>query len=250
MFKRTVFAFAFVLTACSDAPAPSEPVRQPAPQTQNQPQKAQYFRTAEAGLASFNRVSARIRPQAVAICKQFSKELPQNFCNFQFRILKSAKQPPNAFQSLSRDGTPIITFNSNMLRAMKNDHEVGFVMGHEAGHQIARHLLQKRKNATAGAVLGAILAGATGIDVQAGMDLGGAIGGRAYSQKFELQADTIGTHVASRSGYNPVTGALAFPRFGAAKVSTLSSHPSSTQRIATVKATYARIRAGDNRITW
>jgi predicted Zn-dependent protease len=186
MLKRSIFAFALVLTACVDAPAPTEPDKKPAPQVQTQPQKAEYFRTAEAGLASFNRVSARIRPQAVAICKQFSEGSPSNFCNFQFKILNSAKQPPNAYQSLARDGTPIITFNSNMLRAMKNDHEVGFVMGHEAGHQIARHLLQKRSNATAGAVLGGIIAGVAGINLQTGIDIGGAIGGRGLFTKIRI----------------------------------------------------------------
>ena len=120
----------------------------------------------------------------------------------------------------------------------------------KAGHQIARHLEQKRNNAQAGSILGQVIFDTLGLNTNAGVDIGGALGGRAYSQKFELQADAIGTHIAYRAGFDPRVGAESFKRFSAQKVSALATHPASPDRIATVHNTYAKIRSGDRRITW
>jgi predicted Zn-dependent protease len=176
------------------------------------------------------------------------------FCDFTFQILNDPKQPPNAYQSIGKNGSPVITFNINMLRTVKNDHEIAFIMGHEAGHQIAQHINQKVGNANAGALIGGILMASIGADPQAGMDLGGMIGGQAYSKKFELQADRIGAHLASRAGYDPLIGAESFRRTQGSN-SLLSTHPPSYDRIQTVENTTAAINAARARgevapITW
>ncbi|GLQ36238.1 peptidase M48 [Amylibacter marinus] len=232
-----------------ETPAPSEPPK-PTPDSDTRVGKFQYYQSHNSGLAAYNRVSARMRPVVVRVCKQHSQGLGANFCNFQFKVIDNPKQPPNAFQSLDAHGRPIITFNANILRAMKNDHEIGFIIGHEAGHQIARHLRQKRGNANAGAVIGIILAGATGVDVGVGMDLGGAIGARRYSQKFELEADRIGTYLAHLAGYDPIIGARAFPRIAGSGGGPLSTHPPSNARVATVHRANQEIKSGKPITSW
>ena len=237
-----IAASAVFLIACEPVESPSQE-----PPATKQETGLQYQRSAEEGRAMYARIINRVSPVAKSVCREFSKDLPSKFCEFQYTVINDVRQPPNAFQTINRAGQPLIAFNVNMLRTMRNEHETAFILGHEAAHQIARHLLRRQQNATGGAVAGAILAGVLGVDPQAGADLGGAVGARSYSKTFELQADAIGTHIAARAGFNPSIGAQSFTRFGGSNA-LLSTHPASPDRIATVEREWAKIRAGDRRI--
>lgn len=199
-------------------------------------------RSASQAIANYRRVSARVEPVAERACRSIHPRVDPRFCDFNIQVLDNPKQPPNAFQSIGKDGRPVLTFNINMLRTVKNDHEIAFILGHEAGHQIAEHIGQKVENQTAGALLGGLIMATIGADPQTGVDLGGMIGGRAYSKKFELQADRIGAHIAARAGYDPQIGAASFNRTQGSN-SLLSTHPPSAERIQTVDQTTATIRA-------
>lgn len=217
------------------------------PSTGTQPAPVQYEeptvqRSAAQGIANYRRVSARVEPVAEQACRSVHPNVDPRFCDFNLKVLNDPRQAPNAFQSIGKDGRPVLTFNINMLRSIKNDHEIAFILGHEAGHQIAKHIAQKVENQTAGALLGGILMASLGADPQTGVDLGGMIGGRAYSKKFELQADRIGAHIAARAGYDPRIGAASFNRTQGSN-SLLSTHPPSADRIQTVEQTTATIRA-------
>lgn len=252
--KRLATLFcAVALTGCT-VESTQQPTSQPAPQTQPKPQAAVVTKSAQSGVAGYQRVARNIEPVAESICRSFSTDQPKSFCDFRLNVDNDTRKPPNAYQSVGSDGRPVITFNINMLRTIKNDHETAFIMGHEAGHQIARHLIQKRGNAQAGAVLGAILVAAAGGNPQTGIDLGGAIGAQSYSKSFELQADRLGAHIAYRSGYDPLIGAKSFNRTGGSN-SLLSTHPPGADRYQTVVNTMAKIRAAEAKgqrapITW
>jgi predicted Zn-dependent protease len=248
MLKKMTLILGVGLAGCVETPAPA-PTPSPTKETVK-PTGPQYFRTEASGLAAYKRIAAKIDPVATKICKDFHSNKSKTFCDFQFLVLKNAKQPPNAFQSVDKSGRPTITFNSNMLRAVKNDNEIGFILAHETGHQIAGHLTKTRSNATAGAILGAVLAGVVGVDPQVGVDLGARVGVLQYSKKFELEADTLATHIAHRAGYNPLIGAQSFERFGGKKSQPLNTHPGSIDRVATVRATYNKILKGDRTIRW
>lgn len=206
-------------------------------------------------MVAFQRVSRRVEPEAERSCRELHPKARKQFCDFVIKVHNDPKQPPNAFQSVGKDGRPVITFNINMIRTIHNDHEIAFILGHETGHQIATHLIKTRQNATAGAVVGGILAGVLGANVQAGVDLGGMVGARSYSKGFELEADRIGTHIASRSGYSAIIGARSFNRTKGSNAF-LSTHPPSQDRINAVHQTAARIATakakGQRRppITW
>jgi predicted Zn-dependent protease len=225
------------------------------PTEKKKPTQQTVTRSAQSGLAAFNRVSRRVEPIAERSCKELHKTSKTKFCDFVIKVHNDPKQPANAFQSIGRDGRPVITFNINMIRSIQNDHEIAFILGHEAGHQIAEHLSKSRQNQVAGAVLGGILATALGGNIQTGVDLGSLVGARSYSKGYELQADRIGTHIASRAGYNPIIGAKSFNRTKGSNA-LLSTHPPSQDRINTVNQTAAEIKAAKAKgqrtppITW
>jgi predicted Zn-dependent protease len=77
------------------------------------------------------------------------------------------------------------------------------------------------------------------------MDVGAYVGGRAYAQSYELEADTLGAYVTARAGYSPERGADIFGRPSLANPggpAILASHPGSAQRQATVARVAADIR--------
>ncbi len=214
--------------------------------TTEQPSKSKpgfaAVRSAESGLAAYKRVSRRMEPLSEQVCRSFHADKPRTFCDFQVRVIHDPKQPPNAFQSIGSDRRPVISFNINMLRSFNNDDELAFVFAHEAGHQIAQHIEKSQANALAGAILGGLIVAATGGDAQVGVDIGGSVGGRSYSKKFELQADTIAAHITDRSGYNAKLGAKIYERTGGSSAF-LATHPPSSERIARVSSTIKKIDA-------
>lgn len=183
-------------------------------------------------------VAQRIEPIAESTCRAETGR-SGNFCDFQFQIAPGDQ--PNAFQTF-QNGHPLIVFNEAMLRTVRNANEVAFIMSHEAGHHIAGHLQRRQQQVGLGGLAGALILGGLGGDAQAGADLGQQIGGRAYSQSFELEADVLGTYIAELAGYDPVDGAASFARF-AGSSSILATHPPGAQRYGTVIATAQQIEA-------
>lgn len=225
---RKLFAAGFtaLLAACTPTPEPT---------SQSRP-SFEAVRDTDSSIAAYYRVAARVEPVAESVCRSLHADKPHSFCDFRVNVNKDASQAPNAYQTIGPDGRPVITFNVNMLRSFRNDNEIAFVFGHEAGHQIARHIEQTQANQLAGAVLGGILVAVGGGDAQIGVDIGGAIGGRGYSKKYELEADTIAAHIADRAGYNAAIGARTFERTGGSSA-LLATHPPSSQRIDQVART-------------
>jgi predicted Zn-dependent protease len=147
-----------------------------------------------------------------------------------------------------------------LLQDTANDDEVSFVMGHEYGHLIGKHIEKQQTQAIVGAlVLGAITAAATAQStsygtyydtdaVAAAVDIGAAAGSMAYSQTYELEGDTLGTRIAASAGYDPLEGAKFFARpedakTQSGKLSFWGTHPPNEKRFATVLATMEEIEA-------
>lgn len=232
-----------MLTACNVATGPAPTTTKPTQTTPAAPvEKTTIQRSTKAGIAAYKRVASRVMPIAIQQCKSFHPTKPKVFCDFNLQVITDPKQPPNAFQAFGKDGRPVLAFNVNMLRTVKNDDEIAFILGHEAGHLIAKHIEQKVNNQTAGALLGSLLIAAAGGNPQQGANIGGSIGGRAYSKKFELQADRIGAHISSRAGYNATRGSLSFNRTQGSNA-LLATHPPSADRLNTVASTVRTIEA-------
>ena len=208
------------------------------------------------GIDRFERVARRVEPHAEAMCRQ---ETPDRDCDLTIRVDLDPRMPANAFQTVNSDG-PLIIVTSSLLQGTRNDDEVAFVIGHEAGHHIAKHIDKQKQQQLAGALIlgaAAAYAGAGTYDqasaqrnIEDAMNAGMAIGGIAYSQTYELEADLLGAYIAEAAGYDAEKGALLFARRDGGSVagadgamSLWSTHPRSPQRVATVRYAVADARA-------
>ena len=129
--------------------------------------------------------------------------------------------PANAFQTVNSDG-PLIIITAPLLQGTRNDDEVAFVMGHEAGHHFASHLEKRAGQQLAGALIlgvAAAYASSGSVDyyqnqsnIENAMNAGAAVGGVAYSQTYELETDMLGACIAEAAGYDAEMRSLLFSR--------------------------------------
>ncbi|MER2510624.1 M48 family metalloprotease [Amaricoccus sp.] len=246
MSRNVAAALCLLLAACgttyqvpvADGAAPAAPVAQRTGGKARTP-------------ADFRRVAARVEPVAEKFCREERGGAGKS-CDFAIGLETDPRMPPNAFQTLNDEGRPIIVVSAALLDQMTSDDEIAFVLSHEASHQIAQHISKQQQQSILGAmVMGGLVVAAGGYGgmgasdeaVQQAMDLGAAVGGRAYSQTYELEADTLGAFIAARAGYDPERGALLFTSPAlAGGGALLSTHPASAQRMATVARVAAEIR--------
>lgn len=188
---------------------------------------------------TFVSVAQRMEPVTEQVCRERTKGVN---CDFRIVVDDRPGQPANAFQTVGRDGRPLIIFTVGLIKSARNADELAFVLGHEAAHHIESHLTRQRQNAIAGAVLLsglATLGGSTAQEIKSAQRLGAAVGARSYSKNFELEADRLGTIITHRAGYNPLRGALFFNRIPDPGDRFLGTHPPNSQRLAVVRKTAA-----------
>lgn len=183
----------------------------------------------------FDTVVQRVAPVAVNACRARTQNMR---CDFLIVVDERPGLPANAFQTIRGDGRPVIGFTSALIADARNADELAFILGHEAAHHIAGHISRMQRSATEGALVGAVLAGALGLDPAASgtvQQIGGTVGARRYSKDFELEADALGARIAIRSGYDPVRGAQYFNRVPDPGDRFLGTHPPNADRMATVQ---------------
>lgn len=188
---------------------------------------------------SFVRVVQTLEPVAERECRARTQNVN---CDFNIVVDDRPNQPANAYQTLDRQGRPIIAFTLALIADARNEDELAFVMGHEAAHHIAGHIGRQQQNAVAGAVIFAGLATLSGGDanaVRSAQELGAQVGARSYSKDFELEADALGTVITKRAGYNPIRGAEFFTRIPDPGDKFLGTHPPNASRIDVVRRTAA-----------
>lgn len=240
MKSKIVLAAALGLSGCIST-APYAPAPLPAPLPAEQPYAASGpAMSPEQAVDTFIAVRNRIEPVVERACRE--RAAAQN-CDFQIGVADDPNLPPNAFQTLDKAGRPVIAFTVTLIADARNADEIAFVMGHEAAHHIAGHIPRQQANAQMGAVLGAALGAALGSEqsVQMGQQLGGTYGARRYAKDFELEADALGTELTVMAGYDPERGAAFFTRIPDPGNAFLGTHPPNAQRLATVRATLARM---------
>ena len=224
------------LVGCVDV-VEQGPVSQPAPQANSRPKATTPTR---AQVNQFISVVQRVEPIAERECRARS---PRANCDFRIVVDDRPGQPPNAYQTLDRDGQPILAFTLPLIAQVRNQDELAFVMGHEAAHHISGHIPRQQQNAAAGAILLGGLAAITGASqtiVDQAVDIGAGVGARSYSKNFELEADALGTVITHNAGYNPVRGAEFFSQLPDPGNRFLGTHPPNAQRVETVR----RVAAG------
>lgn len=185
-------------------------------------------------------VTRRIEPVAEALCRA---ETPRQNCDFAILVNRDPNSGVNAFQTLDpATGQPILILTVGLIRDVRNDDELAFVLGHEAAHHIAQHLAAQQQAAQAGAdFLGraAFERGASEAEIIEAAQAGAFIGARRFSQTAELEADALGTVIACRAGFNPLIGAQFFSQLPDPGEQILGTHPPNAARIGVVQQTFA-----------
>lgn len=221
------------LSACEAVPTTATgPVTQPKPQQTSIP-------SARTNARNFVRVVETVEPVAERECRARTQNMN---CDFNIVVDDRPGQPANAYQTVDRQGRPIIAFTLALISDARNIDELAFVMGHEAAHHIEGHIARQQQNAVAGAVIFAGLATLSGGDataVRSAQRLGAQVGARTYSKEFELEADALGTVITKRAGFDPLRGAQFFARIPDPGDKFLGTHPPNAARLEIVRRTVA-----------
>ncbi|MBE0413576.1 M48 family metallopeptidase [Yoonia sp.] len=228
-----VLALCLLAAACT---VPEETAPPPPAQFAPEPQVS----TGRA-MDNFVQVVATVAPVAERFCRQ--RAVDQN-CDFQIVVDTRPELGANAYQTLDRQGRPVIGFTPALIAETRNRDELAFVLAHEAAHHIRGHIGRTQRNATVGALVFGELAGAMGISdaavIQSAQQMGANVAARSYSKEFELEADALGTQITAAAGYDPLQGAAFFFRIPDPGDRFLGTHPANADRLRTVQ----RVAAG------
>jgi len=154
--------------------------------------------------------------------------------------------------SMAPNGAMVIW--SGLLLRAANEAQVAAVVGHEIGHYLRRHSLQRLRTIenTSGAMVVVQLAtAAAGVGVAGDAAYIAAVGGlQAYGRDQEREADGYGLAFMARAGYDPHEAARLWERviqeMEASKDKKFSSllfdsHPPSRERLAAIDSLADRI---------
>ncbi len=230
--QMVAFVAGLGLTACAPQP---ERLSQPDPAVSDEVDTHNQALT-------FVAVVRNVEPVAEAECRARN---PDANCDFRIVVDDRPGMPPNAFQTRAPNGQPIIAFTVALIGDVRNADELAFVMSHEAAHHTLGHLDRMDEIAAMGADIFGRLATATGETspeaIRTAQELGAAVGARSFSREFELEADALGTVIASRAGYNPLLGAEFFFRIPDPGNRFLGTHPPTADRVAVVRQVAASL---------
>lgn len=129
-----------VLASCGGAPTAQRPAS--APPVASAPQSAQ---TLANPVAAFKRVIGRVEPVGTEICRGMTSQQP---CNFAIYVDNGPDSGSviNAYQTESETGQPVVIFTAALLKSVRNEDELAFILGHEMAHHIAGHIRQQATN--------------------------------------------------------------------------------------------------------
>ena len=141
-----------------------------------------------------------------------------------------------------------VGFYKGLMDFAENDSQIAAVMGHEAGHVVARHaaLRAGQQSATSlgvalgGAALGGVLDKGQQDAAMAIMGAGATVGILLpFSRNNELEADKLGVDYMHKCGYDVKQSVRLWEKMGAASTSRptewMSTHPNPETRIAELK---------------
>jgi predicted Zn-dependent protease len=237
MHKALIAVFMVVLAGCVPSGLPPQ-----LPPAAGVPPGTVAQQPPEAAARTFVEVVRQVEPVAEQLCRARGTV---RTCDFRIVVDDRPGQPPNAFQTLDRNGRPILGFTLALIADARNADELAFVLGHEAAHHIAGHIPRQRDQVMSGALVAGVLAQASGLtpeEVRAAQNLGAQVAARGYSKEFELEADALGAEIALIAGYDPIRGSGFFDRLPDPGDRFLGTHPPNAQRKAQVAATVRRLQ--------
>lgn len=139
---------------------------------------------------------------------------------------------------------------TGLLNLVDNDDQLAAVIGHEAGHVVARHAAERQsQNLTSSLVLGVLGAAAGSSDAARAISSYGGAGAKygfllPFSRKQELEADRLGVDFMQRAGYRPREAVILWRHMqangGPNTPQFASTHPSDAARIQALEAYIAQ----------
>ena len=174
----------------------------------------------------------RIEPHAKDLCKELSKaskKKSKSNCHWEFEIVSS-----NSFNAYA-SGANKLTFYTGLVRGVKYEEELAFVIAHEIAHHIGDHISKATFSSILGALVGGLLGAGTGMssDITA---VGAYIGNLSGSKAREAEADALAAIILSKAKYDLLKariGLIRMTRIGFSKSTSnfFDSHPSGPERI-------------------
>lgn len=187
-------------------------------------------------------VTNRMEPVAEQICRS---QTPRQNCDFEFLVNRDPRGGVNAFQTINPDsGRPVIILTVGLIRAVRNADELAFVIGHETAHHIAEHIAQQEAAVLAGAqIFGetALRSGGSREEVIAAAEQGALAGLQQFGQAAELEADSLGTQITCRAGFDPILGSRFFSQLPDPDARLFGTHPPNAARVQIVRDTVAQL---------
>lgn len=228
LFSSLILVTALALTGCG-----TELRRPDTPDPVVQQERAAQLRLAKEikakRLARLNRIRAKLVPQARNIC---AKVLDRSA----MKCIYSLELVDDASLNAAADGNKIY-INTGMLRFLESDDEIAIVLGHEMAHNMLDHINKKRGSMIVGAIIDAVIQGATGVYTGGAFQQAGAL---AYSQDYEEEADYLGLYLAARAGYDISVAPTLWRRMAIENPKSISrsyagTHPSTPERAVALR---------------
>lgn len=186
---------------------------------------------------------ARANTRLQAVGQKISRIAPVQNAQWEFVVFDSKEL--NAF--VLPGGK--VGFYKGLMDFVDNDDQIAAVMGHEAGHVVARHaaLRAGQQSATqlgvalGGAALGGVLDQNQQEAAMAIMGAGATVGILLpFSRNNELEADKLGVDYMHTAGYDVKQSVRLWEKMGAASTSRpsewMSTHPNPETRIAELRS--------------
>ena len=245
----SAFALALLLAAC----ASRAPLRDHAPGDTPAAgsDEAELWYAMERAERELQRSPLRIRDPALnAYVRKAACEVAGDSC----RDLRVYLMDVPEFNAMMAPNGMMVVWSGALLRA-RDEAELGFVLGHEAGHFQAQHSLRQwRRIKDTSALLSVFQVLAYGYGAP-NVAMLGALAGYATIFKFsrdqEREADRLGFAAIVDRGYDPQAGADLWARLAREedtrryerRAAVFSSHPATAERLADVRAAAAAVAA-------
>jgi predicted Zn-dependent protease len=150
-------------------------------------------------------------PERVALLQRVTERLTERLTNKQrrWRVALTSESEPNA---LALPGGFIYLSRGLIELCGRNEHEIACVVGHEMGHVVNGHAMDRLTNEILGSAAARFVRVPGSPLAQWVLGAGAKLLARAYSRDRELEADEFGARLAAAAGYDARGAIRTFER--------------------------------------
>lgn len=154
---------------------------------------------------------------------------PRRDVTYSYTVLGS-----NVINAFAAPGGPVM-ITDDLVRLLRTDDELAFVLAHETGHIAAQHGRKAINESLIAQGLFSLLFGGSSEVVSTGISIMYTLYNRGYSRDQEYQADSYGLQLMRQAGYNQEGAVKALAKLGMRRASGINryfaTHPDVPDRI-------------------